>query len=295
VIYEHFLPQGKGLFHPEYPYTRIATGFRFLEGPAWHPYEHHLTFSDIIGNALYRWAPHTGVEMLRPNSYLANGNTYDREGRILTCEHGTSVISRTEHDGTRNVLADSYQGVELNSPNDIIVRRDGTILFTDPTPGRSARMGIPRPQHLSFTGVFSLHPETGELGLVADDFSKPNGLCMSLDERHLFVNDTDRQHIRRFTAEDDGRFSGGEIWAELMTDGPGVADGMKISLDGFLFCSAPRGIQIFDQEANLVGRLYTPEVAANFTWGGPDMKALYLTATTSLYSLRSSCEGPKLF
>ncbi len=295
MIYEHFLPVGKGLFNPDYPFTQIATHFRFLEGPAWHPHEHHLTFSDIMGNALYRWYPQSGVELLRPNSYLSNGNTYDRNGLLITCEHGTSAVSRTESDGSRTVLASGYKGKGLNSPNDVVVRRDGTIYFTDPTPGRVGRVGIPRDPDLDFTGVFALNPTTGVLQLLADDFILPNGICLSLDERELFVNDSKHQHIRRFSFKADGSVSGGEVWAELVTDGPGVADGLKFSREGLLFCSAPRGIQIFNSEGELAGRLYTPEIAANFTWGGPDMKTMYLTAHTSLYSIRTAAEGVPLF
>src|SRR6056297_459634 len=174
MIYEHFLTEGKDLFYPDYPFTQIAMNFRFLEGPAWHPYEHHLTFSDIMGNALYRWFPQSGVQLLRPNSYLSNGNTYDRNGLLISCEHGTSAVSRTEADGSRTVLASGYQGKGLNSPNDVVVRSDGTILFTDPTPGRVGRVGIPREPELDFTGVFSLNPDSGELRLLADDFLLPN-------------------------------------------------------------------------------------------------------------------------
>jgi len=295
MIYEHYLPEGIDLFQPDYPLTRLVTGFRFLEGPAWHPYEYHLTFSDIMGNALYRWYPGTGVHLLRHNSYLSNGNTYDRQGRLITCEHGTSSVSRIENDYTRTLLADTYEGRQLNSPNDVIVRSDGLILFTDPTPGRSARVGIPRPRQLNFAGVFSLNPVTGVLTLLADDFSKPNGLCLSLDEKELFVNDTDRQHIRRFSFSSHDTLTGGEVWADIVQDGPGVADGMKISTDNLLFCSAPKGLQIFNANGELTGRLYTPEVAANFTWGGHDMRTLFLTATTSLYSIRTESTGIPVF
>lgn len=295
MTYEHYLPEGRDLFHSDYPLTRLAAGFRFLEGPAWHPYEYHLTFSDIMGNALYRWHPGTGVQLLRANSYLSNGNTYDRHGRLITCEHGTSAVSRTENDGTRTLLASNYEGRQLNSPNDVIVRSDGLILFSDPTPGRAARVGIPRPQQLDFTGVFSLNPETRVLTLLADDFSKPNGLCLSLDEKELFVNDTDRQHIRRFIFSDQDTLLDGEVWADLVQDGPGVTDGMKISRDNLLFCSAPKGLQIFNANGEIAGRLFTPEVAANFTWGGHDMHTLFLTAGTSLYSIRTESPGIPLF
>lgn len=295
TLFEAFNDEGKTIFPAEAVLTRLAQGFRFLEGPAWHPVEHHLTFSDIMGNALYRRYPDGRVEMIRPNSYLANGNSYDREGRLVTCEHGTSRVTRTEHDGTVTVLASHFRGKELNSPNDIVVKSDGAVYFTDPNPGRCPRVGIPRRQELDFQGVFRIDPGSGELLLLADDFSKPNGLCFSPDEKRLYINDTDRQHIRVFDVNDDGSLGSGRLFADLVQDGPGVADGMKFDTMGRLFCSAPRGIQIFDDGGILIARLYTPEVAANFTWGGADMKELFLTATTSLYSIPVTAPGFRLF
>lgn len=274
----------------------VATGFRFLEGPVWHPAERTLIFSDIMGNALFKKYPDDSIAIFRENSYLANGNTYDLEGRLLTCEHGTSRVTRSENDGAYTVLASRYLGKELNSPNDIVVASDGSIYFTDPNPGRMARVGIPREQELDFQGVFRIGVD-GELTLLVDDFSKPNGLCFSNDGKKLFINDTDRQHIRCFDVEDNGMLSGGAVWADLLITGdePGVADGMKFDSAGYLYCSGPGGVQIFDEEAKLIGRLLTPEVAANFAWGDVDLKSLYLTASTSLYRLRLKIPGKKLF
>lgn len=286
---------GEALFPPGAAFTRVADGFRFIEGPAWNHLEQHLTFNDIPGNAIYRLYEDGRVEMIRQNSYLANGNTYDRDGNLLTCEHGTSRVSRTGKDGAYTVLASHYRGKELNSPNDIVVRSDGMIFFTDPTPGRGEKYGIPRKQELDFQGVFMLNPKTGDLTCLVKDFSKPNGLCFSPDETRLFVNDTDRQHIRVFDIDTTGRLSRGSVFAELVQDGPGVADGMKFNSAGVLFCSAPRGIQIFSPRGNMIARLFTPEVAANFTWGGRDMKTLYLTASTSLYTIQVCDPGYTLF
>ncbi len=273
---------------------KVATGFRFLEGPVWDPYEKSLIFSDIMGNGLFLKDRQDSISVFRENSYLANGNTYDRSGRLLTCEHGTSRVTRLEKDGTSVVLASHYQGKELNSPNDIIVSGNGSIFFTDPTPGRMARVGIPRKQDLDFQGVFRIDPQ-GTLHLLADDFSKPNGLCLSLDEQFLYVNDTDLQHIRRFKVTPEGGLEDGRIWVELHGDEPGVADGMKFDSAGFLYCSGPGGVQVYDTEAKLIGRLLTPEIAANFTWGDEDLCSLYLAATTSLYRLRVNIPGNPLF
>lgn len=278
---------------------KIRGGFRFLEGPAWHPGEKTLVFSDIMGNALYELAAETAghapkISLVRENSYLANGNTYDRQGRLLTCEHGTSRVTRRENDGRMTVLASHYRGKALNSPNDIVVSRGGTIYFTDPNPGRCERVGIPRDQELPFQGVYAIDPED-RLRLLADDFSKPNGLCLSLDETRLFINDTDRQHIRVFDVADEGGLKNGRLWAELAGEEPGVADGMKLDTAGHLYCSGPGGIHIFDDDANLLGRLLTPEVAANFAWAGEDLTWMYLTATTGLYRVKLKIPGLPLF
>jgi gluconolactonase len=273
---------------------KVASGFRFLEGPIWHPANHFLIFSDIMGNGLYKWDEAEGVSLFRENSYMANGNTYDRTGQIVTCEHATSRVTRTAKNGEVSVLASHYQGKELNSPNDIVVKKDGAIYFTDPNPGRGPRVGVPREQELSFQGVYRYTDSEG-LTLLVDDFSKPNGLCFSLDERYLFINDTDRQHIRRFDVKTDGTLSSGILWADLYGKEPGVADGMKVDQEGNLFCSGPGGIQIFDSEAKLLGRILTPEIAANFAWGDPNLCRLYLAATTTLYRMKMKIPGLPLF
>lgn len=273
---------------------KVASGFRFLEGPVWHPVDRTLIFSDIMGNGLFCKDNQDNISIFRENSYLANGNTYDLTGRLLTCEHGTSRVTRLEADGTSTVLASHYEGKELNSPNDIVVASDGSIYFTDPNPGRMPRVGIPREQELSFQGVYRIDPE-GKVVLLVDDFSKPNGLCFTNNGKQLLINDTDRQHIRSFKVEDNGMLSGGHLWADLYGDEEGVADGMKFDSQGYLYCSGPGGIQIFNENAQLIGRLLTPEVAANFAWGDDDLCSLYMTATTSLYRLRMKIPGRKLF
>lgn len=275
---------------------RVATGFRFLEGPVWHPVKRTLIFSDIKGNGLYVMDAKGRISLFRDNSHLANGNTYDHSGRLLTCEHGTSRVTRTELDGSLTVLASRYNGKQLNSPNDIVVARDGGIYFTDPASGRTSNFGIPRDQELDFQGVYRI-AHSGELTLLVDDFSKPNGLCFSHDEKQLYINDTDRQHIRCFDVTNEGLIENGRLWAELIRAGQdiGVADGMKFDTGGFLYCSGPGGIQIFDGQARLIARLLIPEQAANFAWGDDDLCTLYITATTSLYRIRMKIPGMRLF
>jgi gluconolactonase len=284
-----------GLFEPDAALAIVASGFKFLEGPAWHPDEHHLTFSDITGNSIYRWSARDGLRDIRPNSYLANGNTYDRQGRLLTCHHATSCVTRLEADGSITVIADRYQGKALNSPNDIVVTRDGTIWFTDPLSGREPRYGIPRAPELPFRGVYRVQPEDGTVVLLIDDFDKPNGLCFSLDERSLFINDTARRHIRVFHVQPDGTLTNGRVWAETRGDGPGVPDGMKIDRAGMLWCCGPGGIHVFAPDAACWGVVRFNEQVANFAWGDADLRSLYVTASSTLYRLRVRVPGLPLF
>jgi len=270
---------------------RVLTGYDFLEGPAWHSARGELVFSDIIGDTLYCWKPGSSPRILRRPSHMANGNTWDREGRLLSCEHATSRVSRTTDKGRYEVLATHYQGRELNSPNDIVVRTDGGIYFTDPNSGRIAKYGVARAQELEFQGVYRLDPHTSELTLLANDFSKPNGLCFSLDESVLFINDTNRQHIRAFNVIPDGSIDNGRTWAETSGDQPGVADGMKIDSAGNLYCCGSGGIHVFDPDGTRLGIIAMPEVAANFAWGGDDLTDLYVTATHSLYRIRMKAPG----
>jgi gluconolactonase len=274
---------------------RLASGFEFLEGPAWHASRKCLIFSDIIGDAMHVWRESGPVAVFRRPSHRANGNAWDREGRLLTCEHSTSRISRTDRNGRYQVIASHFKGCELNSPNDIVVRRDGSVYFTDPTPGRTARFGVEREQQLDFQGVFRLDPESGELTLLVEDFSKPNGLCFSRDESLLYVNDTDRQHIRVFEVRPDGSLGGGQVFATTGGTEPGVADGMKIDRDGNLYSCGSGGIHVFDAAGQRMGVIRLPEIPANFTWGGTDLTDFFVTARTSLYRLRARIPGHAAF
>lgn len=273
--------------------SQIATGFQFTEGPVWHAASGNMIWSDIIGNAMYRWSPAAGVETFRQPSNMANGNTLDREGRLLTCEHATSRVVRAEADGSLEILAKHFDGRELNSPNDIVVKSDGAIYFTDPPAGRTARYGVEREQELPYQGVYRIDPTSGALTLLVDDFKTPNGLCFSIDEKLLFINDTARAHIRAFDVQEDGRIANGRLWAELVGTAPGVADGMKVDRENNLYCTGPGGIHIFTPDATWLGVIMTPERAANFTWGDDDGQTLYITATTSLYAVRMRVAGAR--
>ena len=268
---------------------RLGTGFTFTEGPLWHP-SGYLLFSDMPGNHLRKWSAAGGVQTFRQPSNQSNGLAWDREGRLLACEHATSRLTRTERDGTITVLASHYDGRELNSPNDVVVRSDGTIVFTDPTYGRAEFYGRPRACELDFRGVYAVVP--GEAPrLLADDFGQPNGLCFSDDESRLFVNDTERQHVRVFDVARDGALSGSRIWASTTGEGAGAPDGMKLDVAGNLYTCGPGGIHVFAPDATCLGVIRVPEYTANFAWGDDDFRSLYITASTSLYRIRTKVPG----
>ena len=272
---------------------QVATGFIFTEGPAWDPRTNSLIFSDIPGNIMRRWSAAHGVETFREPSNKANGNNWDRQGRLVTCEHA-SRVTRTEEDGSVTVLATHHDGKELNSPNDLAVKSDGAIYFSDPTYGRMEGYGFPREQDKDYQGVYRISPDgAGDrvVTLLADDFAQPNGITFSLDESKLFVNDTDRGHIRVFDVHPDGSVSGGEVWAEVTGDGDGVADGMTTDSDNNLYTTGPGGIHVFAEDATDLGVINIPEVPANFTWGDKDLCSLYITANTSIYRVRVRVPG----
>ena len=269
----------------------LGTGFDFTEGPVWHPVEKHLIFSDMPGNHMRKWTPDGGIVTFRKPSNMANGNAYDRQGRLVTCEHATSRVTRTELDGTITVLATHYGGKALNSPNDIIVKSDGGIYFSDPTFGRMEYYGVPRDPELDFRGVFRVGPDAANPILLADDFDQPNGLCFDRDESVLFVNDTMRGHVRAFAVNPDGTLSGGQVWADVTGEGEGAPDGLKIDSEGNVYCCGPSGVHVFAPDATCLGVIRIPEVVANFNWGDDDLRSLFFAASTSLYRVRTRTPG----
>jgi gluconolactonase len=255
-------------------FERLGTGYAFTEGPVWRAADGAVIFSDMPGDHMRIWREGEGVRTFRQPSNMANGNAFDREGRLVT-------------------WASHWHGKELNSPNDVVVKRDGAIYFSDPTYGRADYYGRKRDVQLGFRGVYRVAPD-GALALLADDFGQPNGLCFSDDEKRLFVNDTDRQHIRVFAMRSDGTLKGGEVWAETRGEGAGAPDGMKLDSRGNVWCCGPGGIHVFAPDATCLGVLRTPEYVANFCFGGPDLKTLFVTASTSLYRVRVATAGRKL-
>lgn len=273
----------------------VCTGFTFIEGPVWNHVTGCLTFNDIPVSRTYRLGPDKSVRLLRENTHKANGNAYDMEGNIIVCEHVRSCISRTDDMGRNpEVLVSHYGDKELNSPNDVVVRSDGCIFFTDPRFGRNpSRVGLARPQDLDFQGVFCFHPESGELKLLADDFENPNGLCFSPDESCLYVNDSPRKHIRRFRVGEDGALQGGEVWAETIGPGEGLPDGMKVDSLENVYCCAQGGVHIFHKSGDYLGIIRVPEQTGNCAFGGTDMDILYLAASTTLYSFQINGHADK--
>ncbi len=284
-------PRMREVVAPDAALETVATGFIFTEGPLWHPHGHYLLFSDMPGDHMRKWTKEGGVTTFRKPSNKTNGNAWDPQGRLISCQHATSTLTRTEADGSLTTLASHYQGKELNSPNDVVVHSNGTIYFTDPIYGRVEHYGVPRDPHLDFRGVYSVRPDGSALTLLAGDFGQPNGLCFSADERFLFVNDTDRQHIRRFDVQPDGTVKGGEVWAQTVGEGGGGPDGMKMDTAGNVFSCGPGGVHVFAPDATSLGVIRMPEHTANFAWGEDDYKSLFITASTTLYRIRTKIPG----
>jgi gluconolactonase len=267
---------------------QIGTGFSFTEGPIWHPKDRFLLFSDMPGDTRRRYDGKAVTVQASPSN-KGNGMAYDADLNLLVCEHSTSSVARFRggDDGKREVLASHFEGKELNSPNDIIVGKDGSIYFTDPTYGRMPVFGIERPQALDFQGVYRIAPDGG-LYLLVDRgmFTQPNGLCFSPDEKRLYVNDTDQANIRLFDVE-GGRLSNMRVFASGISDPavPGAPDGMKCDAEGNIWVTGPGGLWVYAPDGVLIGKIAVPEFVANLHWGDKDWRTLYITASTSLYAM----------
>ena len=267
---------------------QVATGFGFTEGPVWNG--DSLLFSDIPNNRIVRWRMlNEGPEVttFRGPSGNSNGLTLDRSGRLIACEHSARRLTRTELDGSITVLVERYQGRRLNSPNDVVVRADGSVYFTDPPYGLAQ---LTTWKELPFNGVYRLAPD-GELALLVDDFDRPNGLAFSPDETVLYVNDTARSHIRAFDVDPDGSLSNGRVLINMQAPEAGAPDGMKVDQKGNVYCTGPGGFWIIEPDGKSLGRILPPELPANLAWGNSDWRSLYLTARTSIYRLKLTIPG----
>jgi gluconolactonase len=277
----------------------IGTGFIFTEGPVWNAEGEFLLFSDMPGDVRRRWSEPDGVtEIMRPAN-KANGVVYDAEGNLLVCEHSTSSLVRERPDGTRETLATHFRGKELNSPNDVITRSDGTIYFSDPYYGRLPVFGVERERELGFQGVYMIRPGGTDLELIVpeDQFEMPNGLCFSPDESLLYINDTPNALGRVYDVDDDGTIAGGRVLLDGIGSGvieEGVVDGMKIDERGNVWVSGPGGVWVISPGGEHLGVIEVPENVGNLAWGGRDWKTLFIAASTSVYRIESKVASTPL-
>jgi len=280
---------------------KLADGCRWAEGPAYFPAGRYLVWSDIPNDRVLRWDETTGgVGVFRQPAGYANGHTVDRQGRLVSCEHGGRRVTRTEHDGAITVIADRFEGKRFNSPNDVVVKRDGSIWFTDPAYGiDSDYEGHKAESEIGACHVYRVDLGTGACRIVADDFRRPNGLAFSPDERCLYVSDTHRPgppggppHLRVFAVDDEGRLSGGEVFAVPTA---GAFDGFRVDDAGRIWTSAGDGVHCYDPDGTLLGKVRVPEKVANVVFGGPKRNRLFICATTSLYAVLLPVNGAKTF
>lgn len=282
---------------PNAPLQKLTDGCRWLEGPVWFGDMGCLLFSDIPNDRILRWTEGGGVDVFRQPAGFPNGQTRDRQGRLITCSHRGRCVLRTEPDGAITVLADRFDGRRLNSPNDVIVKSDGSIWFSDPPYGiQTDYEGGKQEQELP-ARVYRLDPGSGALDIVADDFDGPNGLCFSPDERRLYIVDTGvlfaetpKRHIRVFDVDDDGsnRLHNGRLFH---TVSPGNADGIRCDKDGHVWSSAGDGVHCIDPSGALLGKIRVPSTVANITFGGRYHSRLFICASQALYAVYTNQRG----
>ncbi len=280
---------------------RLWTGAVWSEGPAWFAAGRYLIWSDIPNNRMLRYDDSSGhVSVFRQPSNNSNGNTVDNQGRLVTCEHLTRRVTRTEIDGSITILADKWQGKRLNSPNDVVVKSDDSIWFTDPAYGiDSDNEGERGPHEIGACNVYRIDAKTSEVSRVVDDMVRPNGIAFSPDEKVLYVADTGAthkdsgpRHIRRFSVSPNGKsVKGGEIFAESTA---GLFDGFRVDRDGRVWASTGEGVHCFDPDGTLIGKILIPEIVANVTFGGAKRNRLFICGTTSLYAVLLMTNGSKL-
>lgn len=280
---------------------KLAEGCRWAEGPAYFPAGRYLVWSDVPNDRMMRYDESSdAVSIFRAPSGFSNGNTVDRQGRLVTCEHGTRRVTRTEHDGSTTVIASHYGGKRFNSPNDVVVKSDGSIWFTDPAYGiDSDYEGHKAESEIGACHVYRVDPGSGLVSIVADDFVRPNGLAFSPDEGQLYVADTGAthrpdgpRHIRVFDVGENGGLSGGRVFAECTS---GSFDGFRLDEAGRIWTSAGDGVHCYEGDGSLIGKIIVPETVANVVFGGLKRNRLYICATTSLYAIFLPVNGAKTF
>lgn len=287
------------LLLPESKLEKLATGGIWVEGPIYfyNDGDEFVVWSDIPNNRMLKWSPKEGMSVFRQPSNFSNGNYRDHQGRLITCEHGNRRVSRTEHDGTVVTLVDRYHGMRFNSPNDVVIKSDETIWFTDPAYGILAgtKEGTPSPHEVPGDFVYRFDPATNDLTIVASDFVKPNGLAFSPDEQRLYVSDTGgshdphgNHHVRVFDVVDGKKLANGRLFVEI---NPGLPDGFRFDYQGYLYISSGDSIQVYTEQREKLGRILIPETVSNCTFGGKDKNRLFITAGTSLYAITLNTHG----
>jgi gluconolactonase len=300
-----FGPAGFPAFAGTMAVERVATGFRWAEGPVYFPAGRYVLFSDIPNNRILRYSEDDGhVSVFRQPSMNSNGNTIDREGRLITCEHSGRRVTRTELDGSITIIADKYNGKKLNSPNDAVVASDGSIWFTDPIYGIGGNYeGVKAAPEQEKHNVYRVDPKSGDVKVVVDDFVEPNGITFSPDEKKLYVIDTgftdgpdNPSHIRVFDVDvGAGKVSNGKVFAEMPK--PSITDGMRSDRDGRIWCSVgwgdpnEDGVRCYTPDGDLLGKIHIPETVANLCFGGTFRNRLYICGSTSLYAVYTSVQG----
>ena len=275
------------------PVKQLATGFDWVEGPVWFGDANCLLFSDIPNNRIMRWSPDTGISIYREPSNFSNGHTRDLQGRLISCEHGTRRVTRTEHDGTITVIADSFEGKRLNSPNDVVVKSDGTIWFSDPHYGIMTNYEGHKSEQELPCHVYCVNPDAGSIAAVITDMNCPNGLAFSKDEKLLYVADTgrmfsqDAQEMRVYDVADNACSNG----RHFHTVDPGASDGFRLDSDGNVWTSAADGVHCIAPDGILIGKVLVPEHVSNICFGGRAKQQLFITATTSIYSIKLNRVG----
>lgn len=263
---------------------RIGSGFKFTEGPVWTP-QNDLLFSDIPADTIYSWS-NGKTEVFRLPSRNSNGLTFDAKGHLLACEHGSRRVSLTENDGTVRVLADAFEGKKLNSPNDLVVKSDGSIYFTDPPYGIKSEQ-----EEQGFSGIYRIAPD-GKLSLLDKSQPRPNGLAFSPDEKRLYLNDSQENLIYVFDVNTDGTIANKRVLADVKQQGlNGAVDGMKVNANGEIVTSGPGGVCVVASDGKLLGRIRVPEVTTNVAFGDRDRKTLFITAGSTVYRIRMKTAG----
>ena len=300
MVVEVDTPEFTELIDPQAELVLLGDGYQFTEGPVWNAREQAMYFSDIPGDARWKWTEANGMELAAEPTFKGNGMAYDVDGSLLVCEQVSSCLVRIRADGRRELVAWHYQGVYLNSPNDVVTRSDGSIYFTDPDYGRwNDWIGCKREFVRDFKGVYRVPPGGGPVELVVEpgEFEEPNGLCFSPDESILYINDSPRAEIKAYDVAADGSLGNRRMFRDHIgtgTMGEGNLDGMECDALGNIWTSGPGGVWVLNTEGERIGAIRTPEICGSVVFGGPDLKTLFLTTTKSVHLIQTNVAGAPL-